>query len=222
MRPVIVWNRVLIAVVCAGMIAGGAVTAWAAKKLTCKDVLDRTKQTFDNITSFQADLTELFYWNLAETSTESQGKMLYRRDDRFRLEFPNQRLVVDGKTLWRYNSETGQLLVEPYDDESGVILPKQLMVGISKNWNLKNAAEPAVQDSSGYRLELTPLESESAVKQVTIWVDPDNWLVNRAIVDDLQGNRTWYRIDHIEINPTLPDSLFEIHVPEGTETIDLR
>ena len=204
------------------MITGGTITVCTAKTQTGQDVLDRAKRTFDNITSFQADLTELFYWNLAETSSESQGKMLYRHDDRFRLEFPNQRLVVDGKTLWRYNSENGQLLVESYNDESGVILPKQLMVGISKNWDLKDAAEPAVQDSSGYRLELTPTESESAVKQVTIWVDPENWLVNRAIVDDLQGNRTWYRIDHVEINPTLPDSLFEIHVPKGTETIDLR
>jgi chaperone LolA len=212
----------LIALLCVGLITGSTATTWAAKKMSCQDVLNRAKRTFGNITSFRADLTELFYWNLAETSTESQGKMLYRQDDRFRLEFPDQQLVVDGKTLWRYNSETEQLLVEPYNDESGVILPKQLMVGISENWELTNAAEPAAQDSNGYRLELTPLESESAVKHVSIWVNPDNWLVNHAVVDDVQGNRTRYRIDQVEINPTLPDSLFEIHVPKGTETIDLR
>ena len=127
MKPATGWNNLLIALMCVGLISVGTYTVQAAKAWTCQDVLDRAKHTFDNITSFQADLTELFIWNLAETSTESQGKMLYRQDDRFRLEFPNQQLVVDGETLWRYNSETAQLLVESYSDDSGVILPKQLM-----------------------------------------------------------------------------------------------
>ena len=201
---------------------GSGSFVWAAKKLTNQDVLDQATKRFDALSSFQADLYEVFQWQRAETTTETKGVMMYRRDDRFRLEFPNQKLVVDGETLWRHNTETGQLLIEAYSDDSGVILPKQLLAGLSKHWDLADASEKAQIDSVGYQLRLAPKDQESAYRHVTVWVDAENWLVTRAIVDDIQGNRTVYRIDQVVVNPVLPDSLFQVYVPEGTETIDLR
>jgi outer membrane lipoprotein carrier protein len=218
-----VWNRRRATIwLCLIMVILGCGTVWAAKKLTNQEVLNRAKERFANIASFRADLTEVFQWERAETTTETHGIMLYRKDDRFRLEFPNQQLVVDGETLWRYNPEHGQLLVESYNDESGVILPKQLLAGLSEHWVLKEASETVAQDSLGYRLDLTPRDPTSAFRRVKVWIDLDNWLVRRAVVHDAQGNRTEYRIDDVAVNPHLPDSLFQVRVPQGTETIDLR
>jgi len=194
----------------------------AAGKITAQDVLDQARKTFDGLSGFRAELTESFRWQLAETSTESRGTMTYRKDDHFRLEFPTQLVIVDGKNLWRYNTDTGQLLIETYSDESGVILPKQLLTGLSAHWDLQNAQDAAPKDSVGYKLELLPKDQDSAFRHVTVWIDPAQWLVKQAIVADAQGNQTVYHIDRIEANPVLPDSLFKMTVPEGTETIDLR
>jgi outer membrane lipoprotein-sorting protein len=196
--------------------------AWTAGKQTCQQVLDKAKKTFESLKGFQADLTEAFQWNLAETTTETSGKMMYRSDNRFRLEFPNQKLIVDGKVLYRYNSEYQQLLIEPYTEDSGVILPKQLLAGLSNRWNLVDGSKTAVEDSTGYRLDLQAKDQESAFRNVTVWINPSDWLVRKALIDDVQGNRTVYRIDQVVLNPVLHDSLFQVHVPKGTETIDLR
>jgi len=217
------WTKLIIAIVVSTVIMGGGYSpAWTAGKQTCQQVLDKAKKTFESLKGFQADLTEVFQWNLAETTTETRGKMMYRNDNRFRLEFPSQKLIVDGKILYRYNSEYQQLLIEPYTEDSGVILPKQLLAGLSTQWNLANGAEAAAEDSTGYRLDLQAKDQESAFRYVTVWINPSNWLVCKALVDDVQGNRTVYRIDQIVLNPVLHDSLFQVHVPKGTETIDLR
>jgi outer membrane lipoprotein-sorting protein len=213
---------VLTATVMLLLLAWTISTSYAAKKMTAQDVLDRARKTFDALAGFKANITEQFRWQLTETSTETHGSMTYRKDDRFRLEFPEQRLIVDGKTLYRYNADTNQLLIETYDDESGVILPKQLLSGFSARWELQNPGEPAIRDSVGYGLELVPKEQDSMFRHVTVWVNPEDWFVKQAVVDDVQGNRTEYLIDHIVVDPVLPDSLFTMKVPKGTETIDLR
>jgi outer membrane lipoprotein carrier protein len=207
---------------CGGVKLNAPTVAWAAGKQTGQQVLDKARKTFESMKSFQADLTEVFQWNLAETTTETHGKMSYRNDNRFRLDFPNQRLIVDGKTLYRYNSDNNQLLIEPYTDDSGVILPKQLLSGLSTHWNLTDGSNTALEDSLGYQLHLQAKDQDSAFRFVTVWIQPDNWFVSKAIVDDIQGNRTMYRIDQVVVNPMLPDSLFQAKVPVGTETIDLR
>lgn len=222
MRIGITWSKISALAAALLLLAWSFSPSYAAKKMSAQDVLDRARKAFDALSGFKADITEHFQWQLAETTTETHGLMTYRKDDRFRLEFPQQRLVVDGKTLYRYNADTNQLLIETYNDESGVILPKQLLSGFSKRWELQNPEEMAIHDSVGYQLELVPKEQDSMFRRVTVWVDPEDWFVKRAVVDDVQGNRTEYRIEHIVVNPDLPDSLFMIEVPKGTETIDLR
>jgi len=216
------WNKVRILSAVLLWLSPLALVPSTAGKTTAQDVLDQARKTFDALFGFRAELTESFRWQLAETSTESRGTMTYRKDDHFRLEFPTQLVIVDGKYLWRYSPDTGQLLIETYSDDSGVILPKQLLTGLSAHWELQNTQDAAARDSVGYKLELTPKDQNSAFRRVTVWVDPAKWLVRQAIVDDAQGNQTIYRIDRIELNPVLPDSLFKVTVPEGTETIDLR
>jgi outer membrane lipoprotein-sorting protein len=222
LRIGITWSKALTVTAMMLLSAWSISTSYAAKKMTGQDVLDRARKAFDALSGFSANITEQFRWQLTETTTETHGSMTYRKDDRFRLEFPEQRLIVDGKTLYRYNADTNQLLIETYNDESGVILPKQLLSGFSTRWELQNSGDPANRDSVGYQLELIPKEQDSMFRHVTVWIDPEDWFVKQAVVDDVQGNRTEYHIDHIMVNPVLPDSLFTMKVPKGTETIDLR
>ncbi|MGH7791283.1 MAG: LolA family protein, partial [Thermodesulfobacteriota bacterium] len=74
-----------------------------------------------------------------------------------------------------------------------------------------------------YLIDLTPKENtdEEDYNKVTISVDK-TMLVKTIYLYDPFGNLTRVRLENIEINKGIPDSLFKFEVPKGAEIIKTR
>ncbi len=194
----------------------GAIPKNAATAL--KDLQRRYK----SIKTFRCEFNEQFQWQFTGELVTSNGTIVSDVGDRFRMETPEQVVVCDGTSLYRYNSLKNQVMIEPVKDAAN-LLPKRLLLDLGSEFEAEAITPISVVGQEGFRLDLKPLKSdESLMSGAVIWVTALDLIVRKMQMDDLNGNRTTYILLQIEIDKPvdLHETTFEI--PEGAELFDLR
>ena len=63
-----------------------------------------------------------------------------------------------------------------------------------------------------------PVGMEDRVSQVLLESDPQGYL-RRIVMDDLDGGKTDFRLDHQQENVAIPESEFHFQPPPGVEVL---
>ena len=147
------------------------------------------------------------------------GRLYLRRPGYMRWDYedPERKsaLVLDGDTLL-YLEDEGQLIRGRLDSESG-LLP-DLLAGDGRLRELF-VAEIAGVEGRDTLLRLVPRSSEEALESVTLTLRRRDSAIERAEVLDPAGNRMRYRFLDLRVNRRLPDGIFDLRVPPGTEIV---
>jgi outer membrane lipoprotein carrier protein len=134
---------------------------------------------------------------------------------------PQQRFVVNDDRAWLYVPDEKTVFL--YDLEEIVQSPLLLnffsgMTQLAKAFRITQLpAQPESPDCR--RLELLPRDPVSAVARVLLWVDSSSHQIVRIQTEDPLGNINDIALEHIELNPELEASLFELKVPEGVRVV---
>jgi outer membrane lipoprotein carrier protein len=153
----------------------------------------------------------------------TRGEVVVRRPGRIRWEYdpPDGRVIVLlPDTIRMYVPEDEQLQIAPVAE--GGVSPTALgfLMGEAR---LADEFRPERVDADRSELGLRLLpKQDPSFESLVLWVDPDNHEVRESILLDLFGNRTRLELSDAVYDRGLPDSVFEVKVPEGTEVIDLR
>jgi hypothetical protein len=90
------------------------------------------------------------------------------------------------------------------------------------------AGEETVAGQRAYKLTLTPKEdSDQGLPLLgggtaTLWVDEQRWIVLKATFEASALGQGSMEVESFELNPGLPDSLFQFEVPEGAEVVEVK
>ncbi|MCA9787910.1 MAG: outer-membrane lipoprotein carrier protein LolA [Candidatus Cloacimonetes bacterium] len=164
-------------------------------------------------------------WKDEGVSTSDSGRLLLQQKA-FRVDLAGQHLLSDGKTLWRWHDEGGQVLVETLGQTEDVILPQQLLVELDQRFKAGTAQAP---EQNRRIVPLTPRGDSQFMQDVTLEASRTQgaWQLEVLSYEDIQGNRHSYRLQDRQgwSRASLPDSLgaaFRFELPVGFELIDLR
>ncbi len=164
--------------------------------------------------TFQQKLVDIHGFILQQ----SAGNLYLSRPGRFRWDYIQpyvQNIISNGQTIWMYDSELEQVNVRPYNQLMAAS-PVRLLDNqqpLDKVFRL----EPLSDEDDQQWVQLTPLESESDFKHMTVGLQAGK--IKTMRFTDNFNQQTEIQFDQMIVNPHLKPEHFEFVAPEGTDVM---
>ncbi len=191
-------------------------------------ILSKVQERYRGITNFAAEFLQSSYLSALEVSEASSGSLIFSKPGKMRWEYrtPDKQLfITDGDSLWLYQEEDNQVLIDKFSKAFVSDLPVSFLVGLG---DLKKDFESAkiCENPDGYVLELTPKgkgdTKEEGLERLKLLASTTNYLIKGASVIDLSGNVTSFLFRAIDTEKKLKGEEFALAFPKGVDVIDRR
>ncbi len=173
---------------------------------------------FSSLKSFRADFTQHVVDSDGNPIQESQGEVWIQRPGRFRWNYQTpykQEVVANGVELWTYDPELEQATVKPIDQVLSVT-PAMLLSGVRELREIATLNDLGERDDLHW-YQVLPLKPDEAVDQVQLAFRNDSLAAIR--VNDSFGNTTTIQFSGEQKNKPVPDTMFNIELPAGTDIL---
>jgi len=187
-----------------------------------KRILKEVEKKLTEAVTFQADFLQEFYWKMTEETQLLKGTIYLKSDDHFYIETEDQIIVSDGRTLWMFNKMANRVLIDNLINSDETILPRQIFMKHTEEYNSTLKGEETVEDVPCYYLQLTALTEDTFVPVVNVWIQKNEWVPVKIEQIDINENRTIYIMKNIVTGQPVDEKMFTFSVSEGMEIIDMR
>ena len=192
-----------------------AATAQTDKARTILDDVSARTKTFKTI---KIDFTYTME-NKGQKINESFTGTLFSKGDGYKLLFSGQEVISDGKTVWTYLKDAGEVQVNDATNDEDSFTPTNLLSSYTSNFKAKLLSEDAKQ----YVIELTPIKKKNFDK-VKVVVEKSNKVLKSLTIFDKNGSIYTYLVNKFDTNMPLSESMFTFKAADhpGVEVIDMR
>jgi len=193
--------------------------------ITTQEVVRKVQERYDKIWSLTAHFVQESTNKMLNQTRITEGKVYFEKSGLMRWEYttsPKNKWVSDGKTLWFYQPEENQVVVERVDLEKGRLF-LAFLVGegdLQRDFTVHRLDQEVDENKRGYQIELTPRQPHAIMDRLILTVDRKKGYVRQADVYDAYGNLTRTLFSRIRINRKLAADLFTFVIPPGTEVIE--
>ncbi len=187
-------------------------------------VIDGIQKKYEQINNFHAVFIQESEVKALNKVQKANGEVWFKKPGKMRWNYdtPNKdQIVSDGKTLWFYDEEEGQVIETPLNQVSETQSTTTLLSGLGNIKELFNASftEPGdISPNGSYLIDLMP-KGDEEYNKVTISVDKKDMMVNTIYLYDPFGNLTTMKLEDIKVDGAVSDSLFDFKVPSGVEVV---
>jgi outer membrane lipoprotein carrier protein len=146
----------------------------------------------------------------------SSGVLQVKKPGMMRWEYqkPSPKIVaVKGNKLVQYEPQENQAYVDDHFDSSGMSAALTFLLG---KGDLEK--EFLVSTSSTGALVLRPREADPRVETIELVADAEGQIAATRVVDGA-GNVNEIRLENVKRNTGIPDSAFDVKLPEGVTRI---
>lgn len=198
-----------------------------AQDQKAKDILDqltaKTKAYKTIYAQFEYTLS-----NKAEGIKETQTGTLMTKGDMYHLIIDNQEIICDGKTIWTYLKDAGEVQVNnvPEDsDDSEVINPNTIFTMYEKGFKYKYVKQLKKGNVTYELINIYP-ENPGAKSYHTVRLSiiKGELRINKIMIKGKDGTNYVYKITAFEPNKEIADTefKFDANTHPDVEVIDLR
>jgi len=208
------------------LLAAAALPLFAAAAPAQRDAIAELDSLLGGISSLSADVTQLIVETGGGLLEESAIRMRLRKPDGFYWEtlepFP-ELIVTDGRTLWNYQPDLEQVVIEDWDSGRAELAAQLLngeTAGLAGEYRVNLAAGAGLR-----RFELTPFAPDSPYALIVIeFVDnaTAEMRLDHIRLDSRNGQQTLWRFANLRRNEALAEALFRFEPPPGIEIVDSR
>lgn len=186
-------------------------------------VIKSVQKKYKKVEVIYVEFKQINRFKLTGIENEIFGTLWLTQKNKFRLETEDQTIVSNGETYWRYNKLENQVLIDKAKKSQQDIFLNNFLFNISDLYYSQILSQQKQDGQKIYEVKLTPkTQEESFFQYLKVWIEDDNWNLRRVIYVDYNDNETEYKIQTLEIEPSLPGGIFTFEVPQGIEAIDLR
>jgi outer membrane lipoprotein-sorting protein len=177
--------------------------------------LERLKQQFAQEVMFRAELSHFFTDSFSGETSETYGTIWFSRD-RYRIETPDQVIVVNGDVSTVLNIRQNRLIISHYDAEEDEFAPSRFFAS-------DNEAYTSIDQSNAdgsTTITITSDDPFEMFQRVQIRVSREGNPMQIDALDQMENTiRTTFRFGRF--SPT--DGVrFTLLPPPGAEIVDLR
>ena len=171
------------------------------------------------VDTLSADITQLIIQSDGGVLEKSEILLHVKRPNGFYWEtvspFP-ELLVTNGTTLWNYQPDLEQVVIEDWDPDQSE-LAAQLLYGRTDSLTDEYYVV-AINGDQSHSFELKPKSADSLYDLITI--NFVNETLDLIYIQNNSGERTAWQFTNSSINIPLVDDLFEFSPPKGIEIIN--
>lgn len=190
-------------------------------------VLNGVQSTYERINDFHARFVQEATVRALDEVQRADGEVWLKKPGKMRWNYyrpDKQEIVSNGIKMWFYNHEEKQVVESSLTDVMENPTTTTLLSGlgnIKKQFNARFSDSAFPDENGSYLVDLTPKgnRGDEGYDKVTIAIDKKNMFVRTIYLYDPFGNLTKVRLEDMEINKGIPDSLFDFKVPKGVELI---
>lgn len=187
---------------------------------SASDILTKVQTKFRDINNFSATINQTYNKTQSQTGNKMTGKFLYKKKNKFNVEFGVTNIISDGETIWNYNKSSKHVVISNLqEDPTSFSLerfvfdyPSQCVMKLIKNNEAKNGDE---------LLELIPNNQKLQFKKARILVSSDG-MISKLEITDFTDVQYIFQFSDIKIDLDLPGTKFTYIPPKGIKIIDLR
>lgn len=192
-----------------------SVGVWATPPAQESQALEQLRQRFAGEVMFRAELSHHFTDAFTEEVTDTYGTIWFARD-RYRIETPDQIIVVNGAVSRVYNIRQNRLIISNYDAAEDEFAPSRFFTPGEVSYQSEDFTAP----DGTHRIEITSEDPFELFQQVTIRLSREGNPVQIDAIDQMDNRiRTMFRFGRFLDMST---QQFALDAPEGAEIIDLR
>ncbi len=190
------------------------------------DAIAELDSLLGGISSLSADVTQLIVESGGGLLEESAIRMRLRKPGGFYWEtlepFP-ELIVTDGRTLWNYQPDLEQVVIEDWDSGRAELAAQLLSgetAGLAGEYRVDLAAVAELR-----RFELTPFAPDSPHALIVIEFVEDameEMRLDHIRLENRNGQQTLWRFANLRRNESLALELFRFEPPPGIEIVDSR
>lgn len=187
----------------------------------------QVQKTYEGVKDLSADFEQVALLGAAGLGPKQTGTIEVKKPGKMRWEFetPEKKsLVSNGKTLWMYDGEENQVIVNEFMQETTSVTALNFLEGLGdlkKSFTVALATAPAdatVKDA--VFLTLTPKDTvDVQFTSILLAVDRKTGLAHEVFLTNPLGQQTRLTLAKLVKNKGLPDSRFVFEIPKGAEVI---
>jgi len=186
-------------------------------------IISKVQDKYDNLKYLTASFKQVETFKLTGSQTENIGKIYIASGDKYRFESDDQVIVTDGKSVWTYNSMSKQLLIDEVRENSGALIPRDLLFKYPQKYFATLLSESEENNKKLYMIRLDPKDQVYGyVKSLKIWVEDDEWLIDKIESTDINGNKSLYEITDQDTKSKISEDMFQMLPIEGMDVFDNR
>lgn len=186
---------------------------------TAQNLLQKAAKVFDGkAVSFAVTMVN-FDTQKKETARVT-AQVLYNRG-RYRVTAPQQVLYSDGKSVWHWNQEVNEVVVNPMsEDDDNLFNPAYLLKSYGKNFRPKYIR---TEDDGTAIVDLQPKKGKSYHK-LRLAINEKSGQLQRMEIHNYDGSRGEYRLSAFKTGVSCRDAdfVFDAAANKGVEVIDMR
>lgn len=186
-------------------------------------VVESLQKNYDSAIDFIAEFRQETELKTLARSLKAWGKIYFKRPGKmlWRYDEPKGQFVLaDGKSLYYYQPEQGQVIKSYLKNAFRSEIPLSFLLGLG---NLKRDFRVSLMGMEGenYLLQLGPKGELGGVGEIILAIDRERFDISWARIRDAAGNVTTIRFANMRRGTGLKDSLFRLQLPEGIDVVEL-
>jgi len=216
-----------------------ALAGMSLRAESLNDILERMDQSARNLRTFSAKMKRTEYTKVFNGKEESDGLRLVKRANgqtigivQFFGKNP-QTVRFAGKTVEVYYPEAKR--VEVYDagkfGKMGKQVDQLLLIGIGvtstdlrRDFEIKAGAAETIGGTSTTRIDLAPKDNDlkKQVEKIEMWIAEKESVPVQIKVTRTSGDYNQAVYSDVQMNPSLPDSAFELKTPSDVKRVNVK
>lgn len=186
-------------------------------------VIESLQKSYDSAVDFVADFRQETELKTLSRNLKTGGKLYFKRPGRMLWQYDQpkgQFVLADGKSLYYYQPEQGQVLKSPLENAFRSDIPLSFLLGIG---SLKRDFKVSLKgmEEERYILQLSPKGEMGGVGEIVLGIDRPTFDIAWSRIRDAAGNVTTIRFSNMRHGMGLKDALFHLRVPDGVDVVEL-
>jgi len=188
--------------------------------------LQKLRTKYEAGGSLQADVA--LEIQFPETPAEIQKGTITKSGERFRVEFDQQVVISDGKTVWMYLPDNKEVQVYDAEDSAtngGFMRPQDLLtIYDSDGYEYDIIGEIQEGGATLRQIEFKPTDRESEMSKIRLTYDPVKNEIRRVRVFNKDGSRFALLLTSVKTGQTVADATFTFEAKDypGVLVEDMR
>jgi outer membrane lipoprotein carrier protein len=186
-------------------------------------LLKSVSQKYGAYKTMSMDVT-LTIENLESKNKEELKGKVKIKGSKFNLDFSQQTVICDGKTMWIYLKDVNEVQVSNFDPKEEMFTPDKIFKLAEKDFGCLMGEKMTSNGKTIQVIELTPNDKSVSYSKIKLYINTASNTIEKGVVYDKSAIHYTYAIKSFSANPTLSDSLFTFNKAnyDGVDVIDLR